>query len=99
MATVQISIPCMGRPRARFRLSLKDHLTEESLKVELIPAPNETPFVSNPAAGRYRVRVNGKASTKVKDATLTEVFNRLRHWLVGRVRKSTDTGEARPGST
>lgn len=37
----------------------------ESLKIELIPAPNETPFVSNRAAGRYRVRVNGKASAKV----------------------------------
>lgn len=77
----------MGRPGARFRLSLKDHQSGESLKVELIPAPNETPFASNPAAGRYRIRVNGKASTKVKEATLTEVFNRLRGWLVARARQ------------
>ena len=78
MATVQFFIRIMGRHRARFRLSLKDQQTKESLKVELIPAPNETPFVSNPAAQRYRVRVNGKAATKVKDVTLTEALNRLR---------------------
>lgn len=76
----------MGRPGARFRLSVKDHLTGATLKVELIPAPNETPFASNPAAKRYRIRVNGKTSTKVKEATLTEVFNRLRGWLVTRSR-------------
>ncbi len=77
----------MARPSARFRLSLKDHKTGESLKVELIPAPNDTPFVSNPAAGRYRIRVNGKASAKVKEATLSEVFNRLQGWLVARARR------------
>lgn len=87
MATVQISCPNMARPSARFRLSLKDQRTKESLKVELIPAPNESPFISNPASQRYRVCVNGKASTKVKDVTLTEVCNRLRHWLVARARK------------
>lgn len=78
----------MGRPGARFRLSLKDQKTGESLKVELIEAPNESPFVSNPAANRYRVRVNGKAATKVKDVTLTEVFTWLRQWLVGRAKRS-----------
>jgi hypothetical protein len=61
-------------------------------KVELIPAPNETPFVSNPAAQRYRVRVNGRLSTKVKDVTLTEAFNRLRHWLVARARRVASGG-------
>jgi hypothetical protein len=76
----------MGRPGARFRLSLKDQLTGESLKVELIEAPDESPFVSNPSARRYRVRVNGRAATKVKDVTLTEVFNRLRGWLVSRTK-------------
>ena len=78
----------MGRPRARFRLSLKDQASGESLKVELIPAPNETPFASNPAAKRYRIRVNGKASAKVKEATLTEVFHRLRGWLVTKAKRS-----------
>lgn len=88
LATVQISVLPMGRPGARFRLSLKDHQTGESLKVELIPAPYETPFASNPAAKRYRIRVNGKASLKVNEATLTEVFNRLRRWLVNRSKKN-----------
>ncbi|MDP1579155.1 MAG: hypothetical protein Q8M02_02685 [Candidatus Didemnitutus sp.] len=87
----------MGRPRARFRLSLKDQASGESLKVELIPAPNESPFVSNPSAGRFRVRVNGKAAAKVKEATLTEVFNRLRHWLVRRARKTAQSSGRAPG--
>ena len=68
--------------------SLKDQASGESLKVELIPASNETPFASNPAAKRYRIRINGKASTKVKEATLTEVFDRLRRWLVTRAKRS-----------
>ncbi|HVT72383.1 MAG TPA: hypothetical protein VHD61_04550, partial [Lacunisphaera sp.] len=72
---------------ARFRLSLKDHTTGELLKIELIPVPNETPFVSNPAGLRYRIRVNGKASTRIREATLTEVFDRLRRWLVLQARR------------
>ena len=78
----------MARPSARFRLPLKDQKTGESLKVELIPASNDSPFVSNPAAQRYRVCVNGKASTKVSDITLTEALSRLRCWLVARARRS-----------
>ena len=85
---MQIFIPVMGRLKSRFRLSLKDQRTGESLKVELIPVANETPFVSNPAAGRYRIRVNGKASTKVREVTLTEAFHRLRRWLVARARRT-----------
>ena len=88
LATVQISCSDMGRPGARFWLSVKDQATGESLKLELIPAPNESPFASNPSAGRYRIRVNGNVSTKVKEATLTEIFNRLRGWVVGRVKRS-----------
>ena len=56
--------------------------------MELIDAPNESPFAQNPAARRYRIRVNGKAATKVKDVTLAEVFNRLRRWLVNRTKRS-----------
>lgn len=78
----------MARPSARFRLSVKDQQSGESLKVELIPAPNVSPFVTNPAAQRYRVRVNGRVSTKVRDVTLTEAFNRLRTWLVARARRT-----------
>jgi hypothetical protein len=77
----------MARPRARFRLSLKDREEHGTLKIELIPAPNETAFASNPNALRYRIRVNDRISIKVKAATLTEVFDRLRRWLVARARK------------
>ena len=77
----------MARASARFRLSLKDQKSGESLKVELIEIPNESPFVSNPLAGRYRVRVNGKAATKVTEVTLTEAFHRLRRWLVARAKR------------
>ena len=87
LATVHFLCLAMARLDARFRLSVKDQSTKESLKGELIPAPNETPFASNPAAQRYRVRVNGRAATKVKDVTLTEVFDRLRRWLVIRARR------------
>ncbi len=86
---VQFFCPLMGRPGARFRLSLKDQETGESLKVELIPAPNETPFASNPAAQRYRIRVNGRVAAKIREATLTEVFNRLRSWLVARAKRAS----------
>jgi hypothetical protein len=78
----------MARSSARFRLSLKDQKTGESLKVELIEAPDESPFAKKPAARRYRVRVNGKAATKVKEVTLTETFTRLRRWLVNRAKRS-----------
>jgi hypothetical protein len=79
---VQISLLDMGRPGARFRLSLKDQKTGEMLKVELIDAPGYW------GERRYRVRVNGRAATKVQDVTLTEVFTRLRRWLVGRAKQS-----------
>ncbi len=80
----------MARAQARFRLSLKDQQTGESLKIELIETRDESPFPPNPSQRRYRVRVNGKAATKVKEATLTEVFDRLRRWLVGRARRKAD---------
>jgi len=88
LARGQISWAAMARAQARFRLSLKDQQTGESLKVELIDAPDESPFLPNPTLRRYRVRVNGRAATKVKEATLTEVFDRLRRWLVGRARSA-----------
>lgn len=93
---MQNSCPEKGRPGARFRLSLKDQTTGESLKLELIPAPNESPFAQNPA-GRYRLRVNGKVSTKVKEANLTEIFNRLRGWLVARAKLSKGETHDRKG--
>ena len=91
LARVQIFCAVMARAQARFRLSLKDQQTGESLKIELIETLDESPFPPNPNQRRYRVRVNGKAATKVKEATLTEVFDRLRRWLVGRARRKADS--------
>ncbi len=76
----------MARAKARFRLSVKDRQTGQSLKIELIEAPDESPFPPNASLRHYRVRVNGRAATKVPEATLTEVFNRLRMWVVARSR-------------
>ena len=70
----------MPRANARFRLSIKDNKTRTALKVELIDAPGLW------GERRYRIRVNGREATKVKEATLTEVFDRLRRWVVGRDR-------------
>ena len=68
----------MPTARARFRISIKDHHTGEELKVELVDAPGLW------GERRYAIRVNGKPATKVKVATLSEVFHRLRRWTVAR---------------
>ncbi len=68
----------MSRSAARFRLSVKDNKTRTALKVELIAAPGMW------GERRYRLRVNGREPANLKVATLTEVFDRLRRWLVRR---------------
>ena len=68
----------MPRSAARFRLSIKDKKTGTALKVELIDAPGMW------GERRYRLRMNGREPTHVKEATLTEIFDRLRRWLVKR---------------
>jgi hypothetical protein len=68
----------MPRSPARFRLSIKDNQTRTGLKVELIEAPGLW------GERRYRIRVNGKDAERIKEATLTEVFERLRQWVVAR---------------
>lgn len=70
----------MPRAMARFRLSLKDNKTNTVLKVELIDAPGLW------GERRYRLRVNGREPAHLKEGTLTEVFDRLRRWLVRRAR-------------
>ncbi len=68
----------MPRAAARFRLSIKDNKMRSGLKVELIEAPGIW------GERRYQIRVNGQQAEKIKEATLTEVFDRLRRWLVAR---------------
>ena len=68
----------MPRPIARFRISIKDKKMRESLKVELTEAPGIW------GERRYQIRLNGREPEKIKEATLTEVFDRLRRWLVRR---------------
>ena len=68
----------MPRSAARFRLSIKDNKSRTAIKVELIDAPGLW------GERRYRLRLNGREPAHVKEATLTEVFDRLRRWLVRR---------------
>jgi hypothetical protein len=68
----------MPRADARFRLSFKDKKTGAGLKVELIESPGLW------GERRYRIRLNGREATRVKEATLTEIFERLRRWIVRR---------------
>jgi hypothetical protein len=52
------------------------------LKVELVDAPGLW------GERRYTIRSNGKPATKVKVATLSEVFHRLRRWTVARAERA-----------
>lgn len=72
----------MPTPRARFRISIKDHQTGEGLKVELVDAPGLW------GERRYAIRLNGKPAAKVPQATLSEVFSRLRRWTVTRAERN-----------
>ena len=74
----EILVAGMPRTKARFRVSRKDNKTGRALKVELIEARGLW------GERRYRLRVDGREPVKVKEATLTEVFDRLRRWLVRR---------------
>ena len=68
----------MPETAARFRLLLTDKQTSTALKVELIDAPGLW------GERRYRLRLNGRETAHVKVATLSEIFDRLRRWLVKR---------------
>lgn len=69
----------MPRKDARFRISIKDNQSGETLKLELVPSDRMW------EERRFYIRVNGKRSTKVETVNLTEVFHRLRRWLVRQV--------------
>jgi hypothetical protein len=66
----------MARSKARFRISICDKKTGETLKVELIESPGLW------GERRFKIRMNGKAAAKVPEATLTVICSRLRRWLV-----------------
>jgi hypothetical protein len=65
----------MSRPKARYSMIVKNHLTGARLKVELI----DLPFLEG---RRFRVRVNGQWARKVPVASKTVVAKQVRTWLV-----------------
>jgi hypothetical protein len=65
----------VARPKARYSTIVKNHVTGDRLKVELI----ELPFVDG---RRFRVRVNGQWAQKVPVASKTVVARQVRGWLV-----------------
>lgn len=73
-----------ARSPARFRLSSQDNLTRTLIKVELLEAPGIG------GERRDQIRVNGPDAEKVKEATLTEVFDRLRRWVVSRANRASE---------
>lgn len=68
----------MGRPKARFRISIKDNERARMLKVELIECRGLW------GERRFQLRVNGRKACRIKVAALTEIFERLRRWMVAR---------------
>jgi hypothetical protein len=65
----------MPRPKAHYIVHVKNHLTGNHLKVEMI----DLPFADG---RRFRVRVNGQWATKVPVASKTVVAKQVRVWLV-----------------
>ena len=63
----------MARYKARFRISIKDHASGKKLKIELLPMSWR---------GQYLVRKNGRQPGKKPLATTSEIFARLRRWVV-----------------
>jgi hypothetical protein len=76
MGRCKILVSGMARISARFRVSIKDQQTKRILKVELIDAPGLW------GERRYRIRMNDRHPDRIKEATLTEIFERLRRWVV-----------------
>jgi hypothetical protein len=62
----------MPRAKARYRISVKDNFTGHRLRVEL---------VEQPWPGRFWLRVDGKRSERLPEASLSRVCDRLRRWL------------------
>ena len=65
----------MPRPKARYSVAVRNHVSGEQLKGELV----ELPFSEG---RRFRLRVNGQWARKVPVASKTMVLQQLRLWLV-----------------
>lgn len=65
----------MPRPKAHYSVVVKNHVSGEQLKVELI----DLPFTDG---RRFRVRVNGEWAAKVPVASKSLVVRQVRRWLV-----------------
>jgi hypothetical protein len=61
------------RLKANIRISIKNNLTGESHKIELIKFPNNS--------RRFWLRFDGVNSQKTPDVSLTQLCNRLRKLL------------------
>ena len=68
----------MARRKARFRISIKDNLTNHTHKIKLFQA----------GGARFLVRQNDQRAQRVPYATLTKVFARLQQWMVKEVKRS-----------
>jgi len=71
----------MPRLPADIRISLKQR-GGNTFRIEL---------VRNPFNRRFWVRVGGKRSAKLPEATATEIADRIRRWLVGSLESSDQT--------
>ena len=67
------------RLKANIRISIKNNLTGESHKIELIKFPNNS--------RRFWLRFDGVNSQKTPDVSLTQLCNRLRKLLKIMVRE------------
>ena len=66
----------MARKTARFRISIKDNLLGDALKIELVEHTGAS----------FTVRQNGRLARRTPHANLTLVTTRLRRWLVKQVK-------------
>lgn len=67
--------PVVPRLKARFRISINDHRTGRTLKIELI---------EQPWPGRFWIRQHGRRPSLLSEGSLSVVFARLRRWVVKR---------------
>jgi hypothetical protein len=61
-------------PSPHYTIQLENHQTRESLRLDLF----DTPFQSR----KYELRVNGSRYAKCSYATKTQIWDRLRKWML-----------------